>query len=83
MINVQAALADYKTADLKTPKILSAFRTGKAEHNFMGHDYTCDGKQLAGASGICNAFEQIRQVKGASISVASQEFVTAGSFYTP
>ena len=83
MINVQAALSTFTTAQLTTAKILAAFKTGKAEHNFMGHDYTCDGKQLAGASGICNAFEQIRQVKGASISVASQEFVTAGSFYTP
>lgn len=83
VINVQAALGSAKSADLTTDKILAAFRTGKAEHNFMGHDYTCDGKQLAGASAICNAFEQIRQVKGSSVTVASQDFVTAGSFYTP
>ena len=48
----------------------------------MGHDYTCDGKQLAGAVSICNAYEQIRQVKGTSIVIADPDFVTAGSYYT-
>jgi branched-chain amino acid transport system substrate-binding protein len=82
VIDVQAALASSTTADLTTDKILAAFRTGKATHNFMGHDYTCDGKQLAGATSICNAYEQIRQVKGTGITVASPDFVTAGSYYT-
>lgn len=83
VINVQAALSTFTTADLTTAKILAAFKTGKATHNFMGHDYTCDGKQLAGAISICNAYEQIRQVKGSKIVVAQAEFVTAGSYYKP
>lgn len=83
VMNVQAALANYTPAQLNTAKILAAFRTGKPEHNFMGHDYNCDGKQLAGATAICNAYEQIRQVKGTNIVVASPDWVTAGSYYTP
>jgi branched-chain amino acid transport system substrate-binding protein len=83
VVNVQAALAGFTPAQLTTAKIMAAFTTGKATHNFMGHDYTCDGKQLAGAKAICNAFEQIRQVKGSKVVVASAAFVTAGSYYKP
>jgi branched-chain amino acid transport system substrate-binding protein len=83
VINVQSSLADFTTADLTTAKILAAFRTGKAQTNFMGHDYTCDGKQLPGATAVCNAYQQIRQVKGSSVVVAEKEFTTAGSYYTP
>jgi branched-chain amino acid transport system substrate-binding protein len=83
VMDVEAALGNFTTADLTTSKILAAFRTGKPTHNFMGHDYTCDGKQLAGATAICNAYEQVRQVKGSKITVAAAEFVTAGSYYKP
>ena len=83
VINVEAALGTFTSAQLTTAKILAAFKTGKPEHNFMGHDYTCDGKQLAGATAICNAFEQIRQIKGDKPTVASAAFVTAGSYYKP
>ena len=81
IIDVQAALAKFTAADLTTAKILAAFRTGQATPNFMGHPYLCDGKQLAGAPAICNSYEQIRQVQGTSIVVASKDFVTPGSFY--
>jgi branched-chain amino acid transport system substrate-binding protein len=81
VVNVQAALAKFSTADLTTPKIMAAFKTGKASHNFMGHDYTCDGKQLPGATSVCNAYQQIRQVKGSSIAVVSPDFVTAAPYF--
>jgi branched-chain amino acid transport system substrate-binding protein len=83
VIDVQAALAKFTSADLTTAKILAAFRTGQPQTNFMGHDYVCDGKQLAGAAAVCNAYQQIRQVKGDKIVVAAQEFVSPGSDYTP
>jgi branched-chain amino acid transport system substrate-binding protein len=83
VFDVQAALASFTTADLTTAKILAAFKTGKSTPNFMGHDYLCDGNQLAGAPAICNSYEQIRQVKGTSIVVASQQFVSPGSYYKP
>ena len=83
VMNVESALGKFTPAQLTTAKILAAFKTGKAEHNFMGHDYTCDGKQLAGATAICNAYEQIRQIKGTQPVVASAAFVTAGTYYKP
>lgn len=81
VINVQAALASFATADLTTAKILAAFRTGKAEHNFMGHDYLCDGKALAKESASCNAYQQIRQVKGTNIVVASADYLSPVPYY--
>ena len=81
VINVQAALAKFTTAELTTPKILAAFRDGSNHPNFMAHSYTCDGKQLAGATSVCNIFQQIRQVEGTKITVADPNWVTAGSYY--
>lgn len=81
VINVQAALAKFATADLTTAKILAAFRTGQPVHNFMGHDYLCDGKQLVKQSASCNAYQQIRQVKGTSIVTASPDYITPSEFY--
>lgn len=82
VINVQAALANFTTSDLTTSKILAAFKTGTSEHNFMGHDYICDGTQLAGATAVCNSYEQIRQVKGSNVAAVS-DWQTAGSYYKP
>jgi branched-chain amino acid transport system substrate-binding protein len=47
----------------------------------MAHPYTCDGKQLAGATAVCNAYQQIRQVQGTKIVVADPSWITAGSYY--
>ena len=82
VIDVQSALAKFTTADLTKSKILAAFTTGSNHTNFMGHPYTCDGKQLVGATSICNAFQQIRVIKNGVPTVASPDFVTAGSDYT-
>ena len=81
VLNVQAALAKFSTAQLTTSKILAAFRDGSNHPNFMAHPYTCDGQQLAGSTAVCNAFQQIRQVQGTKIIVADPNWVTAGSYY--
>ncbi|RLV49973.1 hypothetical protein D9V37_08855 [Nocardioides mangrovicus] len=83
VMNLQSVLGKSAPADLTTDKILAAFRTGSAMANFMGHDYTCDGKQLAGATAVCNTYEQMREVKGSNIAVAAKDFFTAGSYYKP
>ena len=81
VMNVQAALAHFTSAQLKTAKILAAFRSGSDHPNFMAHPYTCDGKQLPGATAVCNAYQQIRQVQGTKIVVADPNWVTAGPYY--
>jgi branched-chain amino acid transport system substrate-binding protein len=82
IMNVQSTLGHFTSAQLTTAKILAAFRSGSNHPNFMAHAYTCDGKQLAKATAVCNAFQQIRQVQGAKIVVADPNWVTAGSDYT-
>jgi branched-chain amino acid transport system substrate-binding protein len=81
VLDVQAALAHFTSAQLTTAKILAAFRSGSGHANFMAHPYTCDGKQLAGATAVCNAYQQIRQVQGTKIVVADPNWITAGSYY--
>jgi branched-chain amino acid transport system substrate-binding protein len=81
VINVQAALAKFSTAQLTMGKILAAFRDGSNHANFMAHSYTCDSKQLVGATAVCNIYQQIRQVQGTKIIVADPNWVTAGSYY--
>jgi branched-chain amino acid transport system substrate-binding protein len=83
VIDVQAALAKFTTKDLTESKILAAFTTGSNHTNFMGHPYTCDGKQLAGATSVCNAYEQIRVVKNGVPTVAQSAFVNPSQYYSP
>ncbi|WP_375387062.1 ABC transporter substrate-binding protein [uncultured Amnibacterium sp.] len=82
MMNISNVLGKEDPAKLTTASILAAFRDGSDKPNFMGHPYTCDGKQILGASAVCNANEQIRQLKGGKIVVA-KEWTTAGSYYVP
>jgi branched-chain amino acid transport system substrate-binding protein len=83
VIDVQAALGKFSTADLTESKILAAFTTGSNHTNFMGHPYTCDGKQLAGATSVCNAYEQIRVIKNGQPTVAQADFIDPSQYYTP
>lgn len=83
VINVQAALADFAPEDLTKDKILAAFTEGSDHPNFMAHPYTCDGEQLAGAPAVCNAFQEVRQIKGDKAVAVSDGWVEAGDFYTP
>jgi branched-chain amino acid transport system substrate-binding protein len=82
VIDVQSALAKFTTADLTKSKILAAFTTGSNHTNFMGHPYTCDGKQLVGATSVCNAFQQIRVIKNGVPTVAQATFVDPSQYYT-
>ena len=78
VINVQAALASFATADLTKDKILAAFTTGTDHPNFMGHPYTCDGKQLPSGTAVCNSYQQIRQIQnGKAVPVGDGSFITA------
>lgn len=83
VMNVAAALGDFAPEDLTTDKILAAFRDGSDHPNFMGHPYTCDGEQLAGASAICNAYQQIRQITDGHAVAVNDDWVTAGDLYQP
>jgi branched-chain amino acid transport system substrate-binding protein len=81
VMNIQAALDGV--SDLSTKNILAAFKDGQAHANFLAHDYTCDGKQLAGNTAICNAFQKIKQVKGGKVVTVTDDWVSGADLYTP
>jgi len=82
IMNLHEQLDEFADEDFTTEKILAAFREGSDKHNFLGHPYTCDGEQLDGASAICNAYQQIRQIEdGVQIQV-SEDWVDPSPYYT-
>jgi branched-chain amino acid transport system substrate-binding protein len=81
VMNVQAALDGVKTLDEQS--ILAAFKDGRSHPNFLAHDYTCDGKQLAGNTAICNAYQKIKQVKGGKVTTVTSDWVTGADLFTP
>jgi branched-chain amino acid transport system substrate-binding protein len=81
VMNIQAALDGV--SDLNTKSILAAFKDGKSHPNFLAHEYTCDGKQLAGNAAICNTYQKIKQVKGGKVTTVTQDWVTGADAYTP
>lgn len=81
VMNLQTTLDGVK--DLNTKSILGAFKDGKAQANFLAHDYTCDGKQLAGNTAVCNTYQKIKQVKGGKVITVGSDWVTGADLYTP
>jgi branched-chain amino acid transport system substrate-binding protein len=81
VMNVQAALDGV--SDLSTKNILAAFKDGKAHPNFLAHEYTCDGKQLAGNTAVCNTYQLIKQIKGGKVTTVDGKWVTGASLYKP
>ena len=81
VMNVQAALDGV--SDLTTKNILAAFKDGQAHDNFLAHPYTCDGKQLAGNTAICNTFQLIKQIKGGKVTTVTKDWVNGASLYKP
>jgi branched-chain amino acid transport system substrate-binding protein len=81
VMNVQAALDGV--TDLTTKNILAAFKDGQAHPNFLAHPYTCDGKQLAGNTAICNTYQLIKQIKGGKVTTVTKDWVNGASLYKP
>jgi branched-chain amino acid transport system substrate-binding protein len=81
VMNVQATLDGV--SDLTTKNILAAFKDGKSHPSFLAHEYTCDGKQLAGNAAVCNTYQLIKQVKGGKVTTVDENWVTGAELYKP
>jgi branched-chain amino acid transport system substrate-binding protein len=81
VMNLQSALDGVKTLDEKS--ILAAFKDGQAHKSFLAHDYTCDGKQLAGNAAVCNAYQLMKQIKGGKVATVDGTWVTGAGLYKP
>jgi branched-chain amino acid transport system substrate-binding protein len=81
VINIQAALDGVK--DLNTQAILGAVKDGQSHPNFLAHDYVCDGKQVPGATSVCNGYQKMKQVKGGKVTTVDDKWITGVEYYTP
>jgi branched-chain amino acid transport system substrate-binding protein len=81
VIDIQAALD--KVSPLNTKSILATFKDGQSHPNFLAHDYTCDGKQVPGATSVCNGFQKMKQVKGGKVITVDNNWISGIEFYKP
>ena len=79
VMNMQSSLDGVK--DLNTDAILKAFKGSTEQPNFMAHPFLCNGKQVPGASSVCNAFQKMKQVKGGKVTPSTTSG-SAGRRYT-
>jgi branched-chain amino acid transport system substrate-binding protein len=81
VMNMQAGLDDVK--DLTADSVLKAFKGSSEQPNFMAHPFVCDGKQVPGASSVCNAFQKMKQVKGGKVTTVDDQWISGASLYRP
>jgi branched-chain amino acid transport system substrate-binding protein len=73
-------LQSVGSADLTPAAVATAFRTAVDAPSFMGHPFTCDGRQGApGFVSLCNSRVRIYQLEGGRHRDASGEWISAGA----
>ena len=80
VMNVQAALSTI-SGKPTTKKILAAFKTGSNHPNFLSHPYTCNGKQMAKLSAICNDNYLMNQIVNGNLTQPSSTSWTTSKGY--
>jgi len=81
VMNMQAELNGVKTLDANS--VLAKFKDGKSHPNFLAHDFVCDGKQVPGATSVCNGYQKMKQVKGAKVITVDNQWISGTKNYTP
>ena len=81
MMNIQSTLDTLPKMDTKD--ILAAFKDGRSHPNFLAHPYVCDGKQLAGNTAVCNAYQLMKQVKDGKVTTVDGKWVSGADLYQP
>lgn len=73
-------LARLKPTDLTASAVSTAFRSAVDAPAFMGHPYTCDGRQgIAGFVSLCNSHVRVYQVVGGRYRDASGDWIAAAA----
>jgi branched-chain amino acid transport system substrate-binding protein len=81
VMNMQKGLDGVK--DLTSDSVLKAFKGSSEQPNFMAHPFVCDGKQVPGASSVCNSFQKMKQVKGGKVTTVDDQWISGASLYKP
>jgi branched-chain amino acid transport system substrate-binding protein len=80
VMNLRTTL-DTLRGKLTESKIIGAFEKGSNRPNWLAHPYTCNRKQVATQSAVCNGYEQIFQVKNGKIVTADNGQWVNGAKY--
>jgi branched-chain amino acid transport system substrate-binding protein len=83
VMNIQAKLDPLGADGLDKASILKAFKDGTDNPGFLAHEYTCDGKQLAGNQSVCNTYQLIKQVKSGKVTTVDKTWVSGADLYKP
>ena len=81
VVNVAQMLGTIKGTPT-TAAILKAFKTGSDHPNFLSHPYTCDGKQMAKLTAICNDNYLMNQISNGQLTQPSAtNWVTSKGYF--
>jgi branched-chain amino acid transport system substrate-binding protein len=76
VVNLQKQLNPLGASGLNTASIEKAFKSANNAPNFLAHEYTCNGKQIPGATAVCNAYQLMKQVKGGKVTTVDGKWIT-------
>src|SRR3954447_4555337 len=76
VMNLQKQLGASGNSALTSDSILKTFKGASNAHNFLAHEYTCDGKQIPGATSVCNAYQLMKQVKGGKVTTVDGKWIS-------
>lgn len=76
-------LATLEPGDITPSSISTAFKTAVGAPAFMGHPYTCDGRQaIPSFVSVCNTHVRIYQSTGGRLRDVSGDWISAGAALT-
>jgi branched-chain amino acid transport system substrate-binding protein len=82
-MTVYRRLASLAPTDLTPAAVTAAFRSAVAVPAFMGHPYTCDGRQaVPGFVSVCNTHVRIYKLDKGRYRDASGDWISAGAALT-
>jgi branched-chain amino acid transport system substrate-binding protein len=76
VVNLQKQLSPVGADKLNTASIEKTFKSASGAPNFLAHPYTCNGKQIPGATAVCNAYQLMKQVKSGKVTTVDGKWIT-------
>lgn len=78
IMNVYALFKQIGYAKLNRASLVAALKASVGRPNYMGHAYTCDGKQSPFPS-VCNAYVRIVQYKGGKFVDVGKKWISGAT----
>lgn len=79
-MNLYAVMRGIGAEDLSPATLIKALRATVDEPSFMGHPYTCDGKQFKGLPGMCSPQQVLARMKNKQLTQVG-DWIDVGAIY--